>query len=1088
MAKTFAAQRMRIGPVDVITGVDNPNDAAVEAPTGSIYFRADGTTFRGDGTPTGWVEDAGGPGGGGNPITLVPVVASTNEDVTLAGNVLSGASTTVGTLSVMQYSVAGEVGVYQAGATATIASRGTFSLAANGAYEFIPLANYNGSVPVITFQVTNGSDIRIATLTITVGAVNDAPIINDDARLTFINTPVTISVLANDQDVDANALSVTHLNGSPVSVGVPVDVGDGTVTYQGSNQFLVTPDADFEGTIAFTYTATDGTVSGTADVTVIVGASNDPMFSTAAPATADAYNFGLTVLNRIGNAWNNGVNVSSPPYSANQGLFDLNNREPWLYDRASTAYVLYLQTQDHTILEHAITLADLYMASVNVTGGNGRFEIYGGAAGADPTDIKYLYPIVGVWYEREKTRLGMPAPSAHRAKSIALYNQSLLSFSKTYDPNSAALWTERNAGYAIQNCTAAYWLHRLAGNPVAANTALIDAWDYFTMVEGMSAASGAPLHGHNQHEGSAITTPITSPWMAGILVEAMLQLYRTDPDPRIPNWIANYGDFLMANAFYATNENDIPSIQGLRLPAYLVANTGTPTTYREGELLDMEHAYDVAALIKKVIWAKTLLAESTAAFSVLLDELETVASEVFLYWTRNTEGYPRYRVNPPRKGNWWLRNSYSDITLFFTEQVPTSPLMLTNVSISGSTQAGQTLTATPGTWDATPAAVLTYQWYRGATPIGGATATTYVTQVADEGTAVTCREIATNAAGSSYATSNAINVVPAGAPEITVHPSGTSATVGQTAQFTATCNASPAATWQWQRSTNGGVSWSNVVGGTGGSGSGNTTTYTTPVLVSGDNGNRYRCVFTNIAGSSTTNSATLAMTVDQGSARFSGNTQGAELVFDIGTVGHADLTLEALVYFEGEIGNAIYLGVRHTGNGRALYIQNNNVFEQYDLALGDSQTGLTTFATPPPLNTWLHVTIQCQTLAGGDQVRATWTVAEGVEGTRYAVTRANGIEDSVQAQAIFIGGDAISGAAGQPASRYQYVRGRTGYLADAVVDAHRQSVDTSGWDFWWVFTDAGGGTLAVSDATGNNRVPTITGGTFATGPVVPGVA
>lgn len=1082
------ADRIRLrgstGDVELIAGDAHPNDAAVAAVAGSVYFRTDGTLFRGDGTPTGWSEAAG---GSGNPITLVPVTESTDEDVTLAGNVLTGASTTVGTLSVMQYSIAGEAGVYQAGATATIASRGTFSLAANGDFEFIPLGNYNGPVPVITFQVTNGSDIRISTLTITVGAVNDAPILNDDARLTFINTPVTIAVLANDQDVDADELEVTHLNAAPVVVGAPVDVGDATVTYQVDGTFLVEPDLDFEGTISFTYTATDGTASDTATVTVLVGVSNDPMFSTATPATAEAYNFGLTFMNRLGNEWNNGLNVSVPPYSANQGLFDLLNREPWLYDRASTAYVLYLRTQDHTILEHAIALADTYMASVSVSGGNGRFEVYGGAAGADPTDIKYLYPVIGVWYEREKTRLALPDPSAHRAKSIALYNQSLLSFSKTYDPNSAALWTERNAGYAIQNCTAAYWLHRLAGNPVAANTALVDAWDYFDMVAGMSAASGAPLHGHNQHEGSAITTPITSPWMAGFLVESMLQLYRTDPDVSIPQWISAYGDFLLANAFYETNENDLPSIHGLRLPAYLVADTGTPTTYREGELLDMEHAHDVAGLIQKVIWAKTLLAESTAAFVTLRDELLTVADEVFLYWTRNTEGYPRYRVNPPRKYGWWFRNSYSEESLFFTDQVPTSPLMLTNVSVSGSTQSGATLTATPGTWDATPAAVLTYQWYRGATPIGGATATTYVTQVADEGTAVTCREIATNDAGSNYATSNAINVVPAGAPEITAHPSNATAEVGQTAQFTAECDASPAATYQWQISTNGGGSWANVSEGTGGSGSGNTTTYTTETLAAEDTGRTYRCVFTNANGSATTDAAALSLTVDQGSARFSGNTQGAELTFDIGTVGHADLTLEALVYFEGELGNSIYMGVRHLGNGRALYIQNNNVFEQYDLAVGDSQTGLTTFATPPPLNTWLHVTIQCQTLAGGDSVRATWTVAEGAEGTRYAVTRANGIEDSVQAQAIFIGGDAISSAAGQPASRFQYVRGRTGHLADAVVDAHRQSVDTTGWDFWWVFSDAGGGTLAVADATGNNRVPTITGGTFATGPVVPGV-
>lgn len=54
---------------------------------------------------------------------------------------------------------------------------------------------------------------------------------------------------------------------------------------------------------------------------------------------------------------------------------------------------------------------------------------------------------------------------------------------------------------------------------------------------------------------------------------------------------------------------------------------------------------------------------------------------------------------------------------------------------------------------------------------------------------------------------------------------------------------------------------------------------------------------------------------------------------------------------------------------------------------------------------------------------------------------------------------------------------------DQDVDADPLSVT----HFWWMFSDAGGGTLAVADATGNNRVPTITGGTFATGPVVPGV-
>lgn len=1027
---------------------------------------------------------AGAGGGGSATITLVPTVAAGDEDEVLAGNVLAGATTTVGTLSVMQYTIAGQVGVYQAGETATIPSRGTFSLLADGTYELIPFANYNGAIPVITYQVTNTSDIRISTVTLSIGAVNDPPVANDDARITLVNTPITIDVLANDSDPDDDALTVTHLNGVAVVLNAPVDIGDAIVTYLGDGDFEVAPDLDFEGSVSFTYTITDGAASDTATVTVLVGAANQPMFSSAAPIASAldnaAFNFGLTFRGLIGAEYNNGVNVAIPPYSANQGLFDLNNREPWLYDRATCCYVLYLRTQDPEILADAIELADLYMAGVQVSGNNlGTFNITGGDNGANPADIKYLYPIIGVWYEHET------ASSVHRTKSIALYNQALQSFSKTYNPNSAALWTERNAGYAIQACVSAYWLHWNAGNAAAAATALADAWDYFDMVEGMSVASGAPLHGHNQHEGSAITTPITSPWMSSFLLESMMQLYRTDPDVRIQTWMTNYGDFLLDNAFYVTNEGDIPGIQGLRLPAYLVANTQTPETYREGELLDMEHAHDVAGVIKKVIWAKTLLAESTAAFTTLLGELETVAVEVFAYWTRNTEGYPRYRVMPPRKYGWWFRNGYSDTSLFYTEQVPSEPLLVGGVTISGSTQAGSLLTAAPGTWAGTPAPTLTYQWYREGVAIGGATNSTYTTQVADEGNTITVRETATNTAGTNFDDSNGIDVVPAGAPEITAHPANDTASAGETAQFSATCDASPAATYQWQVNDGGG--WANVVGGTGGSGSGNTTTYTTPVLAAEDNGNLYRCVFTNVSGSATTNSAALSMTVDQGAASFSANTSGAALTYSLGNVGHSDFVIEALMYFEGELGNSIYMGLRHSGNGRAVYIQNNNVFEQYDLAVGDTQTGLATFATPPPLNTWLHVTLQGTTLAGGDTLRATWTVAEGAAGTRYAVTKANGIEDSVQGEVVFIGGNGISGQAAQPACRYQYVRGRTGNLADEVVDGHRQDVDPTGWAFWWRFYDAGGGTLGVEDKTGNNRVPTITGGAFATGPVVPGV-
>lgn len=65
--------------------------------------------------------------------------------------------------------------------------------------------------------------------------------------------------------------------------------------------------------------------------------------------------------------------------------------------------------------------------------------------------------------------------------------------------------------------------------------------------------------------------------------------------------------------------------------------------------------------------------------------------------------------------------------------------------ISGATIGiGETLSTTNGTWNLTPDSY-TYQWYRGASPIGGATASTYVLTGADDGTTITCQVTAVKA-------------------------------------------------------------------------------------------------------------------------------------------------------------------------------------------------------------------------------------------------------------------------------------------------------------------------------------------------------
>src|SRR5712692_6217132 len=89
------------------------------------------------------------------------------------------------------------------------------------------------------------------------------------------------------------------------------------------------------------------------------------------------------------------------------------------------------------------------------------------------------------------------------------------------------------------------------------------------------------------------------------------------------------------------------------------------------------------------------------------------------------------------------------------------------------------------------------------------------------------------------------------APAVTTSPSSLTITGGQTASFTAAATGTPAPTVQWQVSTDGGVSFSNIAGAT-------LTTLTFTASLS-QNGNLYQAVFSNSAGSATSTAAKLTV-------------------------------------------------------------------------------------------------------------------------------------------------------------------------------------------------------------------------------------
>ena len=89
-------------------------------------------------------------------------------------------------------------------------SHGTLTLNANGSFTYTPAANYNGA-DSFTYRANDGPASRtLATVTLTITAVNDAPVAVNDSYTTNEDTPLTVAapgVLGNDTDVDSATLT-----------------------------------------------------------------------------------------------------------------------------------------------------------------------------------------------------------------------------------------------------------------------------------------------------------------------------------------------------------------------------------------------------------------------------------------------------------------------------------------------------------------------------------------------------------------------------------------------------------------------------------------------------------------------------------------------------------------------------------------------------------------------------------------------------------------------------------------------------------------------------------------------------------------
>src|SRR5438128_4188769 len=243
-----------------ITSVTATNGTAVIVGGTNVLFTP-ATNFNGTATIGYTIND----GNGGTTSALITVTVGAVNDAPVAADDAANATEDVPvTISPLDNDsdVDGDV--------LTIISvsptNGTAVIVGGTNVVFTPATNFNGTA-TIGYTISDGNGgTNSALITVTVSAVNDAPVAADDAANTAEDVPVTISPLDNDSDVDGDSLTI-----------ISVSPTNGTAVIVGGTNVLFTPAANFNGTATIGYSISDGN-GGTASalITVTVSPVNDP--------------------------------------------------------------------------------------------------------------------------------------------------------------------------------------------------------------------------------------------------------------------------------------------------------------------------------------------------------------------------------------------------------------------------------------------------------------------------------------------------------------------------------------------------------------------------------------------------------------------------------------------------------------------------------------------------------------------------------------------------------------------------------------------------------------------------------------------
>ncbi len=253
-------------------------------------------------------------------------------------------------------------------------NHGTIVINTNGTYTYTPTANFNGTDTVIVSICDSGLPMPAIcvndTIFITVNAINDAPIVDNEIIATNEDTAVTGDLTdAGDFDPDGTTLTADTIPVNGPNHGTIVINTDGTYTY--------TPTANFNGTDTVVVSICDGGLPMPAicvndTIFITVNPINDPIV--AVNDTIQINSGETVVIGIIGNDFDidgnldlSSISIVSDP---TQGEFTLNNTtgEITYIPNANACGVdslVYSICDDGTPLPAACDLATVYIQIID---------------------------------------------------------------------------------------------------------------------------------------------------------------------------------------------------------------------------------------------------------------------------------------------------------------------------------------------------------------------------------------------------------------------------------------------------------------------------------------------------------------------------------------------------------------------------------------------------------------------------------------------------------------------------------------------------------------------------------------------------